>query len=320
MMLTAFVLGAGLGTRLRPLTDTLPKPLVPIFGKPLITFALDHLRGIGVESFVINTHHLARRLDDFFAAGNYLGSPVRLIHEPVLLETGGGMKNAEALIGAEPFIVYSGDILTDFDLQPLLDAHFRAGNDVTLALRATQLAAGVAMRDDGRIVSISKTNAAGNYDFANVSVWNPEIFARIPAATKISFIPVVLEWLRAGGKIGGVVLADGRWFNIGSRNEYLAVHRELLDAGTGDAPAFPRYGASTAVGWRERVDPAAQVHPSARLRGCSFVGAGATVGADAVLADTLVWPGAEVRAGSRLKNCIVRSGQVASGAATERDF
>src|SRR5437016_7197196 len=103
----AFVLAAGRGTRLRPLTDDLPKPLIPIFQKPLITFALDHLIAAGVESFVINTHHLPNEYRNYFVNDTYCGHHVRLLHEPVLLETGGGIKNAQSGLGAEPFIVYS---------------------------------------------------------------------------------------------------------------------------------------------------------------------------------------------------------------------
>ena len=96
----AFVLGAGLGTRLRPLTEDLPKPLVPIFQKPLITFALDHLVAAGVKSFVVNTHHLPADISKLsFPDGIYRELPVRLVHEPVLLETGGGIKNAEPCLG-----------------------------------------------------------------------------------------------------------------------------------------------------------------------------------------------------------------------------
>src|ERR1700752_1135745 len=121
MITHAFVLGAGLGTRLRPLTEDLPKPLIPIFQKPLVTFALDHLIGAGVKSFVINTHRLPKLFQSFFATREYAGLPTTLIHEPDLLETGGGIKNAESHFGSEPFLTYSGDILTDVELQPLID-------------------------------------------------------------------------------------------------------------------------------------------------------------------------------------------------------
>ena len=132
----AFVLGAGLGKRLRPLTDDLPKPLVPIFQKPLITFALDHLIDIGVSRFVINTHKLPESFRNFFGKNGYRGCSTTLVHEPDLLETGGGIKNAERYLGVEPFITYSGDILTDIALRPLIDEHFLRANVVRMITRA----------------------------------------------------------------------------------------------------------------------------------------------------------------------------------------
>src|SRR2546425_7887395 len=128
MITQAFVLGAGLGTRLRPLTDDLPKPLIPIFQKPLITFALDHLFSLGVKSFIINTHHRPERFTDVFGRdaglrrpegenlplpsgrrsaaslpktslpGSYRDREITFQHEPVLLGTGGGIKNVEGLL------------------------------------------------------------------------------------------------------------------------------------------------------------------------------------------------------------------------------
>src|ERR671923_1458242 len=104
----AFVLAAGLGTRLRPLTEDLPKPLIPIFQKPLITFALDHLINAGVNRFVINTHRHPELFQSFFATQEYAGFPVKLVHEPDLLETGGGIKNFATFLGKKPLIAYNG--------------------------------------------------------------------------------------------------------------------------------------------------------------------------------------------------------------------
>src|SRR5258705_10479149 len=109
---TAFVLGAGLGTRLRPLTNVVPKPLLPIFGKRLVTFALDHLIASGVEQFVINTHHLAEQFADFFSGGSYRRKKVVLIYEPNLLETEGGFLNAAAIFGQTRVQVYSERLVT----------------------------------------------------------------------------------------------------------------------------------------------------------------------------------------------------------------
>ena len=199
----AFVLAAGLGTRLRPLTEELPKPLIPIFQKPLVTFALDHLIGVGINNFVMNTHRHPELFQNFFSAREYSGFPVTLVHEPELLETGGGIKNAESHLSTEPFLTYSGDILTNIDLQPLIDEHFRRGNDVTLALRHTGLASAVALRDE-RVVDISnRYGVAGNFDFANIAVWNSAIFERSPPHKKISFIPIIADWLGQGARLGG---------------------------------------------------------------------------------------------------------------------
>src|SRR5947208_7411984 len=93
----AFVLAAGRGTRLRPLAVQLPKSLIPIFQKPLITFALDHLIAAGVQSFVINTHRLPNLFHEFFAENAYDGHSVVIAHEPDLLETGGVIKNVEGI-------------------------------------------------------------------------------------------------------------------------------------------------------------------------------------------------------------------------------
>ena len=306
MITQAFVLGAGLGLRLRPLTEDLPKPLVPIFGKPLITFALDHLAAAGVKSFVINTHHLPAPFDGLFAGGRYGDFPVRLVHEPVLLETGGGIKNAQPWLGTNPFIVYSGDVLTDLPLTPLIEEHFRSGNDVTLAVRETGFPTNVAFRE-GRIVDIgNRYGHAGNYDYANVSVWSSKIFDRIPPGKKISFIPILAEWIGAGGKIGGVLLQDGRWFNLGSKTEYLAVHQTIDQEHW--RPAYLRE-----TDWPRRIASDAIIDSTAQVRGWSSIGAGCNIRADAIVEDSILWGGAQIASRARLKRCIVRTDRQAEG-------
>ena len=302
----AFVLAAGLGKRLRPLTDDLPKPLIPIFQKPLITFVLDHLINAGVNGFVINTHRRPESFRSFFDRGDYAGAPVTLVHEPELLETGGGIKNAERCLGSDPFVTYSGDILTDLNLQPLIEEHFRRGNDVTLALRDTGLASDIALRDH-RVVDIAnRYGIAGSLDFANVAVWNSAVFERIPAQKKISFIPILTDWIGQGGRIGGLIMNDGRWFNIGSRNEYLEVHRTILREDW-----KPHYLKNR--DWPERVSKSAIVDSTAELLGCSAVGEHCHVGAEAVLEDTILWPDAQIASQSQLDGCIVRSQKKVSG-------
>ena len=302
----AFVFGAGLGTRLRPLTNFVPKPLIPIFQKPLITFALDHLIAAGVSSFVINTHRLAEQFADCFGNGEYAGRKVEMVHEPILLETGGGIKNAQAWLQDGPFITYSGDILSDVDLNKLIEQHFTRGNDVTLGLRDTGLASGVAL-NNGQVVGIgTKGGQAGTHDFANIAVWNSDVFPRLEPKRKVSFIPILTEWIRGRGKIGGVLLNDGKWFNIGSCAEYLRVHREV------SAQAWrPDYLKDRS--WPQRVHETAEVAGDAKLLGCTVVGAACRIGSEAVLEDTILFPGAQIASRSYLSRCIVRSHQAAEG-------
>src|SRR5207237_277586 len=242
----AFVLAAGRGTRLRPLTEDLPKPLIPIFQKPLITFALDHLIDAGLERFVINTHKQAELFETSFCDNEYQGHSVTLVHEPDLLETGGGIKNAERY-------------------------------------------------------------------FANVAVWNSDVFQQIPTQRKISFIPIVADWIGKGGKIGGLVMNDGKWFNIGSRAEYLDVHRTII------RERWTPYYVRTRD-WPERVAKSAIVDSSAQVRGCSIVGENCQVGAGAILEDTILWAGAQIASKSQLHRCIVRSQKKVSGIHRDSDI
>jgi len=313
MITRAFVLGAGLGLRMRPLSEVLPKPLVPIFQKPLITFALDHLIAAGVKSFIVNAHHLASAFQEQFSQASYRGHPVQLVYEPQILGTGGGIKNVEALLGDQHFISYSGDLLTDLPLQPLLEEHFRAGNDVTLALRDRGLRSDVAL-EGGRVADIAnRYGREGRFDYAGIAIWSPAIFARIPPGQSLSFIPILAEWIGQGGKIGGVTSNDAKWFNIGSRREYLAVHRSIREENW-----KPDY--VTAPEWPMSVAADAQVDPTARLSGFYSIGAGCQVGAEAALEDTILWPGAQIASRSHLRNCIVRSERKAEGHLSDIDI
>lgn len=324
---TAFVLGAGLGTRLRPLTDLVPKPLLPIFGKPIITFVLDHLIAYGVERFVVNTHHLPEQIGELFDAktdkpelvptGSYRGREVRILYEPALLETGGGIRNAAPLLGDEPFLVYSGDLLTDLDLDHLVSAHVSSGRLVTLALRTTGLSTDVSFEARAGLVvdvrQMLKSGIPGTFDFANISVWDPSVITQIPANKKTSFIPVLVDWISRSGQVGGAVVEEGQWFNIGKRAEYLRIHRAIA------CEAWrPTYLADPA--WPARIDPSARVSPGAEISEDSWVGANSVIESAAKLRNAIVWPNSIIRTGVKLTHCIVAGREVQEGVFDEHDF
>jgi len=306
----AFVLGAGLGTRLRPLTDDFPKPLVPIFQKPLITFAFDHLIDIGIAKFFVNTHHQAERFAENFPTSTYRDHKIEFRHEPNLLETAGGIANIADSLGKEPLLVYNGDILTDLPIAPLIDNHFRAGNLVTLALRSEAGPKHIAFDSrSGRIIDIRNqlgTEVRDEFVFAGVYIVDPKFVDLLERGLKRSVIRVFLELIRRGEKLSGVVIDEGYWWDIGNREAYLQLHRELPSL---NFPNYPVYDPD----WKISIHKTAIVDPTAQLRGCSVVGKDCRVGEDAILEDTILWPGAQIASRSELSGCIVRSHRKTGG-------
>ncbi len=119
--MNALIFAAGLGTRLKPLTDTMPKAMVPIHGKPLVQILIEKLKTIGVDHIVINVHHFAQQIIDFVEACNHFGIDIQFSDETdMLLETGGGLKKAACLFpNADPILVHNVDILSNADLLSL---------------------------------------------------------------------------------------------------------------------------------------------------------------------------------------------------------
>jgi mannose-1-phosphate guanylyltransferase/mannose-1-phosphate guanylyltransferase/phosphomannomutase len=295
----AFVLGAGLGTRLRPLTDQLPKPLIPFFHRPLITRAFDHLLRAGVREFIVNTHHLPGRYAETFPRNEYRGARITFRHEPVLLETAGGIANIADLVGNAPFLVYNGDILSDLPLAPLMKTHAESGNLVTLVLRSDGAARHIAF-DPGRglvtdIRGKLGTGNEGTHQFTGIYAVSPAFLRHLTPGRIESVVRPWLEAIRQGGRIGAVVVDEGHWWDLGARESYLDAHRAFPSP---DAPA---------------VSPEAAVDRTVTLKGLNLIPATAVVGAGAVLEDCILWDGARVAAGARLRRCIVRGGMEAQG-------
>ncbi len=226
-----------------------------------------------------------------------------------MLKTAGGIWNVRDLLGTDAFVVYNGDILSDLPLEPAVRAHVDAGNEVTMVLRSSggplQVAFDAAC---GRVTDIGNrvdAAAAPRFLFTGIYLVNSEFVARIPSATKISVVPIFCDMIRASAKLGGVVIDEGHWWDLGTRENYLAVHREL--ATREPAP------------W---IHPTAEVAPTATISGASAIGAGVRIGAHASLHDTLVWEGAEIasESTSSLNHCIVTDGQCVEGIHSHADF
>lgn len=295
-MKQAFILGAGLGNRLRPLTGRLPKPLVPLFHRPLAGWAVEACAEIGINRFAINTHHLTEAWEGFAE-----GTDVTFFHEPDLLETGGGLKNLEAWMAGESLLIHNGDIFSTMQLGKLVAAHEASGLPVTLALRSQGVANHIALDHTGTRVrdirSLLKI-AEGTHVFSGIYCVNPEFLDMIPAHEKISVIPAFLELAKAG-KLGGIVLDDGVWLDLGDRESYLQAHRELALS--------------------DGIHPTAEVAEDAMVER-SAVGPGAIIESGAVVRDSVIWAGSTVTGSAELDRCIVFSGIPVKGAHQDKDL
>ena len=222
---TAFILGAGLGTRLRPLTEKTPKPLLEIGGRPIITYAMEHLGTIGVHRFIVNTHHCADKYKEAFPAGNWQGIPIIFRHEPILLDTAGGIKNIEDLITDEGrILVYNGDIITDMPIAPLIDQHFALESTVTLALRSSGPLLNVNIDKNGFICDMRHTlNNPGIQSclFAGIYIIETKFLPRLKANLIESIVPPLVELIKDNpSSVGGIVIDKGYWHDVGTIEEY----------------------------------------------------------------------------------------------------
>lgn len=230
--LTAFVLGAGLGTRLRPLTDTWPKPLLPVRGRPLIQHIFDRLLETGVKKILVNTHHCPERYAEVFPVNTWQGVPLIFEHEPLLLDTAGGLKNiARHWTDEQPLLLHNGDILTTLPLQKLLHAHgqLRSHNNVlcTLALRSRGGPRHVQWcASSGLICDIRNTLPGSHADksrhvlYTGIAIIEKKFLELIPEKKVIGLVPVWLQAISKGLPIGGALIDEGEWHDIGDLETY----------------------------------------------------------------------------------------------------
>lgn len=230
----AMILAAGLGTRLRPLTDSLPKPLLPIAGRPLIVWNLLLLRRHGITEVIVNLHHLGHLIEQALGDGSQWRMTIAYSKEPVLLGTGGGLKQAEPFFDGEPFVVLNGDTLFDLDLGELAAVHRQSRALATMALRedpeperwgAVELdAAGHVLRINGRGRETGKPG--DKRMFAGVHVMHPRLLADVPAGRESSIIEAYVRAIQAGEIVAGYDLA-GYWSDIGTPERYEEAKRDV---------------------------------------------------------------------------------------------
>ena len=319
----AVIMAGGEGTRLRPLTSNLPKPMMPLANRPMMEHIVNLLKGHGFDEIVVTVAFMANTIRTYFGDGSEFG--VRMVYatEETPLGTAGSVRNAMDELD-ERFLVISGDVLTDIDLSRIVAEHDERGALATIGLTPVEnpLEFGIVItREDGTIERFLEKPSWGQVfsDTINTGIFvlEPEIFDYIPPDRPVDFSSEVFPQLLADGKPLYGSVAEGYWEDVGTLEAYIRVHKDVLD---GKAQLdLPGFELSSGV-W---VGEGAEIHPEARLQGPAVVGdncrieAGARLGeytvlganvkvrSDVQLDRTVVLDNAYIGEGSRLAGAVV---------------
>jgi mannose-1-phosphate guanylyltransferase / phosphomannomutase len=232
----AVVMAGGEGSRLRPMTANLPKPLLPVANRPVMEHVLRLLRRHGITDTVVTVQFLASLVRNYFGDGDELGIALQYATEPRPLGTAGSVKNAEGALRDDTFLVMSGDALTDVDLDALIDVHRRSGALVTVGLKSVPdpLEYGIVIREpDGRITRFLEKPTWGQVfsDTVNTGIYvmEPEVLRDVPEDTEVDWsadvFPLLLE---RGAPLYGCLL-EGYWEDVGTLESYHQAHAAVLN-------------------------------------------------------------------------------------------
>lgn len=285
----AMILAAGLGTRLRPLTLERPKPLMPVGNVPLIDRTIGYLKRFGVDRIAVNAHHLSGQIHAYFDEERRDGVIVKIYEEPEILGTGGGLKNTEDFWDDEPFILINGDVFTNMDLKPALEAHRLGQHLATLVVHHCPPYNQLLLGPENRILDIAPARSAGRVAFTGIHVLDPRVLEEIPGRGFSNIVDVYRDLIRRGAAIHGYVTEGGTWRDIGTVESYLLANKDCAG--------------------KERflMGQGCRVHESARLEEWAVLGAGVEVGPRARVVRSVLWAGARVSAGARRSDCVITS-------------
>jgi mannose-1-phosphate guanylyltransferase len=309
----AAILAAGLGTRLRPLTEMVPKVLLPILNRPLLGVLLEQVEAAGFLQVAVNTHHLGEQVQQFLADRPW-GFNLSLSPEPELLGTGGGLRQLGEILGRGPFLAVNGDILTDLDLAGIYRSHHQEAS-TTLVLHDFPRFNNVWIDRQGRLAGIGDRPAAAvgpPLAYTGVQVVGPQMLDYLPPQGYYDLVAAWRQALAAGARIDTQVVSGHFWQDLGSLEGYLAAHCRLLH---GDSPGLARFLPPLSD---PLVGPGAVLEPEVTCQGCVCLGAEVRVGRGASLKNTVIGEGARVGPGVHLEGCLVAPGVRINQSARDR--
>jgi mannose-1-phosphate guanylyltransferase / phosphomannomutase len=302
------IMAGGFGTRLRPLTITLPKPMTPVMNRPMMAHIVDLLARTGIRNLVSLLYFQPETIRDYFKDGRDQGVKMSYIGAAEDLGTAGSVRNAEKfLVGGGTFLVISGDVLTDIDLGKAIAWHREKGATATMVLTRVEnpLQFGVVIvGDDGRIQRFLEKPSWGEVfsDTINTGIYilEEEALQAIPPGQEYDFSKDLFPKLLADGKPLYGYVAEGYWKDIGTIGEYRLAHRDLVDGKVN----LPVPGERVGEG-RVYIEPGARIDYTAKLEGGVVVGRDVVIGPRAVVRDTVLGHGCVVEEGAVIADSVL---------------
>jgi NDP-sugar pyrophosphorylase family protein len=311
------LLSAGLGTRMRPLTLCVPKPAIPVLGRPIAVEILSRMRDHGIDHAVLNLHHLPEQVVKAVGERETAGLPeLRYSLEQTILGTGGGIgKAADRLRGDGPILVHNCDFLSDIDLRGVLERHRQSGMLATLVLAPPRPGYSVVEIDrDGTVLSIAGRPSADPDEveagllFTGCHVIDESVLDRIPENRASCIVADVYRPLIQERKLGSVV-HDGFWWEFGTPELYLQGSLQLIDLPVDRRLAVTVHDTVQEInGNRVALGAGASLQDGARVVGRAAIGLACHVGKGSEIRDSVIMPEAWIGPGSRLDRVIVGPG------------
>lgn len=303
----ALVLAAGFGTRMRPLSERVPKPLMPLWGKPILEHLLERLRDWGVREAVVNAHHGAGQVGAWVKSQPVEGLRLHVSLEKEILGTGGAVVHAKERLGKRPFWIANADVAMDLDPAAILERFGRGDALAALWTRAGDGPRTVTLRD-GLVENFRGPHGSG-VTFCGLHLVSPRILDFLPPSGFADIIRAYEAAMRAGEVVAGVEMADSFWADLGTPEQYLEAHRKTAPGRTPQKDGYASVASNVVVTkgarvtdsviWSgARLGPRARVHDAIVAQGVNVNGAAAGIvmragdlltGAEAAAATALGW-------------------------------
>lgn len=305
----AMIMSAGVGSRLEPLTFTVPKPLIPIANKPVMDILFEKLRNIGITNVIANTYYLADKIIDRYKNNN-LGINFNYIKEETLSGTAGGLKKCQSFFTkGDVFVVLSGDGLTNADIQKGIEKHLASNAVATIGIKRIPHEEvshfGVVVTDKNGFIKEfqekpSVEKAKSNYINTGIYIFNYEIFDYIPENTFYDFAKNVFPELLKKCGINTFEINE-YWTDIGTISQYKQSHKDLFEGlcEFQHAPIHEQNGG--------KYISQSEIPSDTEFRGVSTIGFNCKLGKNVVIQNCIIWDNVEIADNTVLKNCIIAS-------------